>query len=274
MQSFHDKVIIITGASSGIGKACALEFANRNAIVVLASRNETELLKVESEIKSKNGTAFSVRTDVRNEADCRNLVEKTIKKYGKIDMLINNAGISMRANFIDMDFKVIKEVMDTNFYGTVYCTKFALPYLLKQKGMVIGISSITGLTPLPGRTIYAASKHALNGFLNTLRIEHMKEGLKVLIIHPFFTSSNIRKNSLTQNGMPQMESPRNENKMMSAEKVAKIITQAAFNSQREQILTIQGKLIVWLYRFFPRMADKILLHEMKKEPNAQNILKI
>ncbi|MEA3444829.1 MAG: SDR family NAD(P)-dependent oxidoreductase, partial [Bacteroidota bacterium] len=158
-QKFKDKVVIITGASSGIGRACAFEFADNGAIVVLAARREDELKKVEENINKLGGRAVAIKTDVRVIDDCINLIDKTIEKYGKIDVLINNAGISMRASFEDMDLVVMKELMDTNFYGAVYCTKFALPYLLKQKGTIIGISSISGLTPLPGRTGYSASKH-------------------------------------------------------------------------------------------------------------------
>lgn len=267
-NSFAKKVVLITGASSGVGKACALEFAERGASVVLAARNEEELKKVESLILSKNGTAFSVRADIKLENDCKNLIERAIEKYGKLDVLINNAGISMRANFKDLDMSVIKEVMDTNFYGAVYCTKYALPYLLTQKGMVIGISSISGLTPLPGRTGYCASKCALDGFLNTLRIENLRQGLRVLVVHPGFTTSNIRNKALNKDGVPQTYSPRDEEKMIPAEKVARIIADATLANKRELILTSQGKIIVWLFRFFPGLTDRVLLREMSKEPNS------
>ncbi|MGD9977996.1 MAG: SDR family oxidoreductase [Bacteroidales bacterium] len=270
-DKLSNKVVVITGASSGIGKACAVEFAKKGAIIVLAARSDSELKKIENEIKLQNGNAFSVRTDVKKEDDCKKLIEKTVEKYGKIDVLINNAGISMRANFNDLDLKVVKELMDTNFYGTIYCTKFALPYLLRQKGIVIGISSISGLTPLPGRTGYSASKHALDGFFNTLRIENMKEGLGVLVVHPGFTSSNIRKKALNKNGISQMESPRNEDKMMSAEEVARIIAKATLHKKRELILTKQGKLLVLLYRFLPRITERILLCAMNKEPSSPSL---
>jgi len=208
------------------------------------------------------------KTDVRNVEDCKNLIDKTIEKYNEIDVLINNAGISMRANFEELDLLVIKELMDTNFYGTVYCTKFALPYLIKQKGIVIGISSITGLTPLPGRIGYAASKHAMDGFLNTLRLENLNKGLHVLIVHPNFTTSNIRKLALHKNGNPQKESPRDEARMMPAEKVAQIIACAAIKREKDLVLTLEGKMLVWLYKNFPRITDRIILHEMSKEPGA------
>ena len=267
-NKFKDKVIIVTGASSGIGRACAFEFANNNAKIILASRREEELIKLENKIKEKGGQASSIVTDVRKIDDCQNLINKTVKKYGKIDILINNAGISMRASFEELDLSVIKDLMDTNFYGAVYCTKFALPYLLKQKGTVIGISSISGLTPLPGRTGYCASKYAMDGFLNTLRLENKRRGLNVLVVHPGFTSSNIRNIALNKNGKPQKETPRNEEEMMSAERVAQIITKATLKRERDLILTPQGRLVVWLHKNFPGITDRIILHEMAKEQDS------
>lgn len=266
---FKNKVVVITGASSGIGKACAFEFAEQGAKVILAARREKELKKVEDEIKKHGNDAISIKTDVKDIEDCKNLIDITVEKYGKIDVLINNAGISMRANFEDLDISVIKELMDTNFYGAVYCTKFGLPYLIKQKGTVIGISSISGLTPLPGRTGYAASKHAMDGFLNTLRLENIKNGLHVLIVHPGFTNSNIRKLALNKNGIPQKETPRDEAKMMSSEKVAQIIARATIKREKDLILTGEGKFVVWLHKNFPGITDRIILHEMEKEPDSQ-----
>ena len=268
-KGFVDKVVIITGASSGIGKACAYEFARMGAKVVLAARRENELKIIENEIRQKGVECLSVKTDVQNINDCRRLIEKTIEIFGKIDILINNAGISMRANFEELDLKVIKEIMDTNFFGMVYCTKFALPYLIMQKGTIIGMSSITGLTPLPGRTGYTASKHAMDGFLNTLRLENQSKGLHVLIVHPNFTTSNIRKLALDKNGRSQIDSPRDEAKMMSAEKVAQIIAFATLNREKDLVLTYEGKLFVWLHKNFPGISDRIILNEMAKEPDAK-----
>ena len=265
-RDFKNKVVIITGASSGIGKACTYELARQGATIVLASRRENELIKIETKLKKEGCDILSVKTDVRKIDDCKRLINRTVQEYGRIDVLINNAGISMRANFNDLDLSVIKELMDTNFYGAVYCTKFALPYLIKQKGSLIGISSITGLTPLPGRTGYAASKHAMDGFLNTLRLENIKKGLHVLIVHPGFTSSNIRMAALTKNGKPQRETPRDEERMMSSEKVAQTIAKATLKRENNLILTREGKLVVWLHKNFPNLTDRIIMYEMSKEP--------
>ncbi len=267
-NKFKDKVVIITGASSGIGRACAFEFAENGAKVVLAARREKELNEVKNKIIEKGVDAITVVTDVRKIEDCENLINQAVKEYKKIDVLINNAGISMRASFEELDLSVIHELMNTNFFGAVYCVKFALPYLLKTKGTVIGISSIAGLTPLPGRTGYSASKFALDGFLNTLRLENKKKGLSVLVVHPGFTASNIRNTALDKDGKPQKETPRNEEKMMPAEKVAEIIAKATYKRERDLILTSQGKLAVWLHRKFPELTDRIILFEMSREPDS------
>jgi short-subunit dehydrogenase len=267
-KEFKNQVVIITGASSGIGRACAIEFSRKGAKIVLASRNKSRLEKVKEEIINEGGQAYIVQADVKEIEDCKNLIDSTVDHYGKIDVLINNAGISMRASFEEMELSVMKTVMDTNFYGAVYCTKFALPHLLKQKGLIIGMSSITGLTPLPGRTAYVASKHALDGFLNTIRIENLKKGVRVLLVHPGFTTSNIRNLALNGFGKPQKETPRNEGEMMSAEEVAAIIARASLNHERDLVLTLKGKLAVWLYSRFPAMTDKLIYNEMSKEPDA------
>ena len=273
-KKFQDEVVIITGASSGIGRACALEFARQGATVIVAARRRMALEEVQREIVRDGGRSMKVTCDVTRAGDCQRLIETAVSEYGRIDMLINNAGISMRADFNDADLEVIRKLMDTNFYGAVYCTKYALPYLLEQRGTVIGISSITGLTPLPGRTGYVASKHAMDGFFNTLRLENMDSGLNVMVVHPGFTSSEIRKHALNENCEPQMESPRDEERMMSSEKVAWHIARAAYRRERDLVLTPQGKILVWLHKNFPGITDRILVYEMSKEnrgSSPQNI---
>lgn len=267
-NAFKDKVVIVTGASSGIGKSCALEFASLGAIVVLAARRINILQEIASDIKEKESKTLCVAADVSNINDCKNLINKTIEKFGRIDILINNAGISMRAVFEELDVEVIKKVMETNFWGTVYCTKFALPYILKSKGTIIGISSITGLTPLPGRTGYAASKHAMDGFLNTLRLEVCKDGVNVMTVHPGFTNSNVRYNALTKDGSSQGETPRTEEKMMSSERLAQIIAKATLKRKQNLIITPLGKLTVWMHRNLPHIANRLILKVMAKEPNS------
>ena len=263
-----NKIVIITGASGGIGEALAKKFSSEGSIVVIAARQIEKLETLKMELEAAGGKVLAVVCDVSKESDCKNLIDQTIKAFGKIDVLINNAGISMRALFNDLDLDVIKKVMDINFWGAVFATKFALPHLLKSKGSVVGVSSIAGKKGLPGRTGYSASKFALEGFLETLRTENIKNDLHVLVACPGFTASNIRKSSLSKDGSSQGESPRTENRMMSPEVVANHIYLATIKRKRDLVLTLNGKLTVWLNKFFPAMMDKIVYKHMSKEPDS------
>ncbi len=261
------KVVLITGASSGIGKALAEVYAAEGASLVLGARSLDKLNELADTLKSKCNVSVH-KMDVSIEEDCKAFVDKAITDFGRIDVLINNAGISMRAAFIDLDLKVLKQLMDVNFWGAVYCTKHALPHLLKVKGSVTGVSSIAGYKGLPGRTGYSSSKFAMHGFLETLRIENLKKGLHVLIACPGFTASNIRNTALGGDGNQQGESPRDEAKMMSAEAVALHIKTAIQKRKRTLVLTRDGKLTVLLNKFFPKLVDKLVYNHMAKEPDS------
>jgi len=263
-----NKVVIITGASSGIGRACAMDYASKGNKVIIAARNASKLNAVADEIKVVNEQVLAVQCDVSIQKDCEKLINETILKFGKIDVLINNAGISMRAIFNDLEIDVIKKVMDINFWGTVYCTKYALPHLLKSKGSVVGVSSIAGYIGLPARTGYSASKYAMQGFLDALRTENLKTGLHVMIACPGFTASNIRNSALSADGSSQGETPRDESKMMTAEEVAAHIINGIVKRKRTLILTSEGKLGVLLNKFFPKFIENQVFNKMKKEPNS------
>lgn len=261
------KVVIITGASSGIGKALAEKYAQKGWNLVLAARRIERLTELKTKLNQTE--VLAVQTDVTLEADCEKLIDKAIEKFGRIDVLINNAGISMRALFNQTDLDVIKKVMDVNFWGTVYCTKFAMPWLLKSKGLLLGVISVGGYIGLPGRTGYSASKFAVRGFLETIRVENLKTGLHVLIVAPGFTSSEIRKSALNANGQPQGDTPRNENNMMSAEACAAHIFKAVQKRKRELVLTFaEGKMTVFLSKFMPRFIDKMSYKIFAKEPDS------
>lgn len=265
---FKGKVVIVTGASSGIGEAVAREFARNGSRVVLAARSEESLRKIASEINSEGGEAIFVRTDVSIEDECRRLVEKTVEKYSTIDILINNAGISMRASFDDVDLRVLKRLMDVNFWGTVYCTKYALPYIVANRGSVVGVSSVAGFHGLPGRTGYSASKFAIHGFLETIRIENLKKGLHVMIIAPGFTATQIRKHALQADGSEQGESPRDENHMMAAGYVARWVLKGIRKKKRNKILTWEGRLTALFQRIIPGLVDWAYYIEMSREPKS------
>lgn len=264
----RNKVVIITGASSGIGEACAKEFSKQGAKVVLAARNMEKLLAVGQSIEAKGGDFLAVQCDVSKKIDCEKLIQQTIEKYGAIDVLINNAGISMRAIFNEVELDVIEKVMAINFYGTVYCTKYALPYLLKSQGSVVGVSSIAGYLGLPARTGYSASKYAMQGFLDALRTENLKTGLHVMVACPGFTASNIRNTALAADGKSQGETPRDEAKMMTAEEVASHIASGVKKRKRTLVLTGEGKLAVFLGKLFPKFVEKQVFNKMAKEPNS------
>ena len=262
----QNKVTIITGASSGIGKALAAEAHKRGAKLVLSARRKEKL----DEYTSSWNTAdfIVVQADVTHEEECRLLIGAAVEKFGRIDILINNAGNSMRALFEDVDIDVIRKLMDTNFWGTVYCSKFALPHLLKTKGSLVGVSSVAGYKGLPGRTGYSASKFAMQGFLEVVRIENLKKGLHVLIACPGFTSSNIRNVALSKDGSSQGETPLDENKLMPAETVAVHICNAIEKRKNSLVLTTMGKITVLLNKFFPKFMDGMVYNHMAKEPDS------
>ncbi|WP_027001584.1 SDR family oxidoreductase [Hugenholtzia roseola] len=263
-----DKVVIITGATSGIGKACAEVFGKHGSKVVITGRKKEALDTAKADLQALGIEVLALQADVSKESDNKYLVSETLKKFGKIDVLINNAGISMRALFEDLDLKVMHQVMDINFYGAVYATKYALPHLIASKGSVVGVSSIAGFRGLPARAGYSASKFALQGFLEVLRTEMLPKGVHVLTAAPGFTASNIRVTALTKDGTAQAESPRDEQKMMSAEECASHIYKAVVKRKKFLILTTQGKLTVLLNKLFPSFMDKIVYKAMAKEPDS------
>lgn len=263
-----DKVVIITGGTSGIGKALAEKFGKHGSKILITGRNVGELDKTVEELRNSGIKIAGFQADVSIKDDNRRMAEEAIKLYGTIDILINNAGISMRALFSEVDLEVVKKVMDINFYGVLYATKYCLTEITKNKGSVIGISSIAGFRGLPGRTGYSASKFALNGFLEVLRTELLKTGVHVLTACPGFTASNIRKRSLTKDGSQQGESPRQEEKMMTAEECATHIYNATVKRKRTLILTTQGKLAVLINKLLPSFADKMVYNVMAREQNA------
>jgi short-subunit dehydrogenase len=268
-MDFKNKVVIITGASSGIGKACAEEFAKRGANLVLGARQYVTLCEITADLEARYGIrAIAVQVDVSKEEECEVLVKQALVTFSKIDILINNAGLSMRALFNDLDLSVLKNLMDVNFWGTVYCTKYALPEILKTQGSVIGVSSIAGYRGLPGRTGYSASKFAMNGFMESLRTELLKTGVHVMVACPGFTASNIRVTALAKDGAAHGETSMEEGKMMTAEEVATRIVDGIAARKRTLVMTGQGKLTVWINKLLPALADKLVFNHFTKEKNA------
>jgi short-subunit dehydrogenase len=256
MSAFQNKVVVITGGSDGIGKALVDQFLSLGAKVATCGRNYDKLYQLQTQHSSRPLLIYTA--DVSNELDCKNFIDQVIKTYGTVDILINNAGVSMRALVKDLAIDTLRKVFDINFWGTVYCTKFALPYILKNQGTVVGVTSIAGYRGLPGRSGYSASKHAVNGWLEALRTELLDTGVNVMWVAPGFTTSNIRNAALNAKGESQGESPMDEKSMMTAEVCATHIITAIEKRKRTLVLTGQGLQTVWLNKLLPSFADKLV----------------
>ena len=265
-QGFQNKTVLITGASSGIGKALTIAMLQAGARVAICARNSKNLQKVKEELM--NEKLLTVQADVSLETDCKRFVEVAMAAFGSIDILINNAGISMRALFKDLDLNILRQSMDVNYWGTVYCTKYALPHILDTKGSIIGISSIAGYKGLPCRTGYSSSKFAIQGFLESLRIEMLEEGVNVMWVSPGFVASNIRNTALSADGSAQSETPLDESKLMSAEECANRILKAIAQRKRTLIMSTQGKLTVWMNKFFPGWVDRQVFNHFSNEADS------
>ncbi|SUE34085.1 SDR family oxidoreductase [Rikenella microfusus] len=264
-MDFKDKVVVVTGASSGIGEALARRFSALGAHVVAGARS---LSKLETVVAGLPTEGLAVQCDVSKEEDCRRLIDRAAEVYGRIDVLVNNAGISMRALFDDVDLDVLRKLMDTNFWGTVYCTKYALPYIQRSHGSIVGVSSVAGFHGLPGRTGYSASKYAMHGLLETVRVENLKKKVHVLIVAPGFTASNVRFAALTADGSQQGASPREEGKMMTADEAAARIVRAVAKRKRTLLMDFDGKATRILKFFAPGLLDKLYYNHMAKEPDS------
>jgi short-subunit dehydrogenase len=256
MDQIQGKVVVITGGSDGIGKALVELYLDKGAKVATCARNYQKLYQLQSAHTGK--PLFIHATDVSKEIDCKGFIDAIIKEFGTIDILINNAGVSMRALVQDVDLDTIRRVMDINFWGTVYCTKFALDHIIKNKGTIVGVSSIAGYRGLPGRSGYSASKYAVNGWLEALRTELLESGTNVMWVCPGFTSSNIRNAALNSKGESQGESPMDEGAMMSSDECATHIAHAIEKRKRTLVLTFTGKRAVFMNKFFPSLADKLV----------------
>ncbi|RZJ58398.1 MAG: SDR family oxidoreductase [Hymenobacter sp.] len=258
-------VVLITGGTSGIGRACAIEFGRAGARIIITGRDADKLAAMSTELQAATIEHRTVQADVGEVLAATRAVVEAIIAFGRLDVLINNAGLSMRAKFAEVDVKVLEQLMQTNFFGTVYTTKAALPYLVESKGTIVGISSIAGFRGLPGRTGYSASKFAMNGFLEALRTELLPQGVNVLTVAPGFTASNIRQAALLADGHAQNDTPRDEGKMMTSEEVAYHLRKAVEQRRRTLVLTGQGKLTVFLNKWLPGLTDKLVLANFRKE---------
>ena len=276
MDFFKGKTVVVTGASSGIGRALAEYFAAAGANAVLGARHEDALREIVGRIGAAGGHAAYIQDvnraggilSILGELNRGGLIDTAVDTFGGVDVLICNAGISMRALFDEVDLAVLHKLMDVNFWGCVNCTKYALPYIQKARGSIVGVSSVAGIHGLPGRTGYSASKYAMTGFLETIRIENRKKGVHVMIACPGFTASNVRFSALTADGSQQGETPREEGKMMTAEEVARIIARAVVRRKRLCLMEFQGRATHFVKKFWPSLLDRLFYWYMSKEPDS------
>ena len=264
-MTLKDKVVVITGASKGIGAELARQLAERGAKLVLAARNAKELEAVADECKKRGAQVVTVRADVGVDRECAAIMSGAALAFGRIDVLVNNAGATMWARFEDIaDLSILERIMQVNYMGAVYCTAHALPYLRQSGGLLVGVCSLAGRTGVPTRTGYAASKHAMTGFFDSLRIELADSGVDVTMIYPGFVATGIRENATGPDGKAIQVSPVKEGEVMGVEDCARRIVKAIERREREVIMTARGKIGLWLKLFAPSLVDRIAKRAIEK----------
>jgi short-subunit dehydrogenase len=260
-----DNVVVITGASKGIGAELARQLAAKGAKLVLAARNAKELESVAEDCRKAGAAVVTVRADVSLEHDCQAIVAGAVLAFGRLDTLVNNAGATMWARFEDIDdVSVLERIMRVNYMGAVYCTRHALAHLRESRGRIVGVSSLAGRTGVPTRTGYAASKHAMTGFFDSLRIELADSGVTVTMIYPGFVATGIRENATGPDGRPIMVSPVKEGEVMPVEECARRIVRAMEHRSREVVMTARGKMGLWLKLLAPGLVDRIARRAIDK----------
>jgi len=262
---FRDKVAVITGASAGIGLEIARILARQGASLVLAARNSSILTEAAESCRALGSRVLAVPTDVADRDQCRELIEKAVAEFGRIDTLINNAGISMHARFDELhDIDAVEKITAINYFGSVYCTWYALPYLKKTKGRLVAISSLTGRHGVPTRTLYSGTKHAMAGFFDSLRIELKGEGVSVTVIYPGFVATDIAERALGPDGKPLGTRPVVKNAIMSVEECARLTVQAVANRKREVIMTRRARVGMLMKAIWPDIVDRIAERGIKR----------
>ncbi len=258
---FKDKVVIITGASSGIGQALALRLADEGARLVLAARNAERLEAVTATCRLRGAQAIALPTDVADEASCQALIQQGCETYSRLDMLVNNAGMAVVSKLEDLpDLRLFQQVMDVNFRGAVACTYYALPHLKQSQGRIVNVASLGGLVAIPYNSSYCASKFAMVGFSDALRMELAPAGVSVTVVCPYWVVTEFHEHYLDKDGQPKGPAGRAlyTEKMMTADQCAAIILKAARRRQR-QVIMRPGLPALWLKLISPALLDRFLL---------------
>ncbi len=257
-RAFHENVTVITGASSGIGRELAYQLAEQGAWLALGARDTERLKETAAGVERRGGRALVVVVDVADPAQCQKLIAQTVKTYGRLETLVNNAGIGMLAKFDSIaNPAFMGEMMQVNYMGSVYCTHAALPYLKQAKGRLVGIASLTGKTGVPLRSGYAASKHAMAGFFDSLRIELAETGVTVTMMYPSFVATEVRERAFGADGKPLGKSVARRTDAMPVEECVRLIVRAMAERRREEVMTTRGKLGLWIKLIAPGLVDQI-----------------
>ncbi len=265
MAEFTGKVVVLTGASEGIGRALALQLADQQAAVVLAARDRGRLTELAALCAERGARTLVAPTDVGEEAQCAALVATTLEHFGRIDMLVVNAGASMWSRLDELeDTQVLERLMRVNYLGAAWTTRPALPALKAARGRIVAVSSVTGLVGVPTRTGYCASKHAMMGFFEALRIELMDHGVSVTLIAPDFVLSEIHRRALGPDGRPLGTSPMQEARIMTAEDCARIILRAAAARERLAFTSARGRVLRWAKLVAPGLVDRAAARAIRR----------
>ncbi len=256
--TFAGQAILITGASEGIGRALALELASDCPRLTLVARNRERLESLAEQCRQLGAEVCTVGADLANEQECLHAVNQGLARFGTLDILVNNAGITMWSRFDAIaDFNVFEQIMRVNFLGAVHCTRAALPALKVSGGLIVAVASLAGLNGVPERTAYAASKHAMVGFFESLRIELAGSGVAVTIVAPDFVVSEIHRRAIGPGGQPLGHSPMNEPSIMTAERCARMMRSALARRQRLLITSLRGRFGRFVKPLLPQLMDRI-----------------
>lgn len=270
MQSFANKTVVLTGASDGIGAEMARQLAPQGARLVLAARNETKLNEVAFRCRKAGADLLVVPTDVSDPQQCQRLAAQAVERFGGIDVLVNNAGVSMHARFDEItDLGSFERLMNVNFFGAMWCTHAALPALKSSRGLIVGVSSMAGRTGLPGRTAYCASKFAMSGFFEALRIELAETGVDVTMLFPGVVATDFRGNGFDAKGERAAVASPADDRAMSVERCATLAIAGMRSRQREVVMSMQGRLGLKLKAFAPRLIDRLATKALVRSRDPQ-----
>jgi NAD(P)-dependent dehydrogenase (short-subunit alcohol dehydrogenase family) len=264
-RSFAGKTVLVTGAGGGLGRAIALRFAVAGARIVALDKDAAGLQDLHAELERRGARSLVLPCDVTDAEACARAVAAGVERFGALDVLVNNAGMSQRSGFAATDLAVIRRVMDVNFYGAVHCTKAALPHLVASRGLIVAVSSVAGYTPLIARTGYAASKHAMHGFFESLRPELAPQGVDVMMVCPSFIATRIDRNAVGGDGLPVRHAQVTIGDPLSPESVAARIYDGAVRSRRQLLIGRTAWQAWWVSRLAPRLYEKLMARRLSAE---------